>query len=259
MSAPIGDSGSATRPTILNLGCGTKTSPYATNIDFSIYQRLRRSPLGKVVAVLALRGERRAQFESMHGDVLVHDLRRGIPVDDASVDAVYHSHTLEHLDRDAVPGFFAEILRVLRPGGVQRIVVPDLELVARRYLESLDAGERDHDETIYAILGQCVRREAHGTSLQAPLRRRVENLLLGDARRRGETHQWMWDRHNLAQALGAAGFVDPRQLDAYTSQIPGWSAVALDLNPDGSVYKPGSLFMEGRKPGSLFTEGRKPA
>jgi SAM-dependent methyltransferase len=235
-------------PVILNLGCGTKTSPLTVNIDFSIYQRLRRSKAGAGFAFLALRGERRRQFASMDENIVVHDLRKGIPAADGTVDAVYHSHTQEHLDRDQVPAFFAEIRRVLRPGGIQRIVVPDLERLAHAYLESLAAGAADHDATIYEILGQCVRREAHGTSLQPPLRRRIENLLLGDARRRGETHQWMWDRHNLSQALEAAGFVDARQLDAYTSGIPDWNATGLDLNPDGSVYKPGSLFMEARKP-----------
>ncbi len=235
-------------PTILNLGCGTKTSPHTVNIDFSIYQRFRKSRAGKAVAVVVLRGDRRRQFDAMDDNVVVHDIRNGIPAAANSVDAVYHSHTLEHIDRDVVPVFQAEVLRVLRPGGVQRIVVPDLELVARAYLDSLEAGRDDHDDAVYRIIGQCVRREADGTSRQAPMRRRVENLLLGDARKRGETHQWMWDRRNLRAALEAAGFVGVNQKDAYSSDIPNWDEIGLDVNPDGSVYKPGSLFMEARKP-----------
>ena len=46
-------------PTILNLGCGTGTSPMTVNIDFSIYQRLRARKGGHPVAKLVLRGERR--------------------------------------------------------------------------------------------------------------------------------------------------------------------------------------------------------
>lgn len=234
----------------MNLGCGTKTSPQTVNIDFSIYQRLRKSRAGSAVAVVALHGERRKQFDSMDDDVLVQDMRKGIPAADGSADAVYHSHTLEHLDREHVPAFLAEILRVLRPGGIHRIVVPDLEALVRDYLDSLEACHDAHDDTVERILGQCVRREAHGTSRQSPLRRRLENLALGDARRRGETHQWMWDRLNLQQALQAAGFVGAKQIDAYVSDIPDWDRIGLDLNPDGSVYKPGSLFMEARKPES---------
>lgn len=119
--------------TILNLGCGTKTSPRTTNIDWSIHARLRCNPIGRRLAPLLLNDERRALFLSMD-DVLVHDLKKGIPVPAASVDAVYHSHVLEHIDRDAVAGFFADIWRALKPGGVHRIVVPDLERHAHEYL-----------------------------------------------------------------------------------------------------------------------------
>jgi len=131
-------------PTILNLGCGTRTSPMTVNIDFSIYQRLRARKGGRVVAKLLLRGERRANFEAMSDNIVVHDLRRGIPPEDNSVDAVYHSHTLEHIDRDDVPGFMAEILRVLKPAGIHRIVVPDLEPLVCAYLKDLEAESDDH-------------------------------------------------------------------------------------------------------------------
>lgn len=233
---------------MLNLGCGTRTSPRMVNIDFSIYQRIRTSPASKVIAAVALHGYRREQFNAMHDNVVVHDLRKGIPAESDSVDAVYHSHVMEHIDRDAVPGFLAEIVRVLRPGGVHRIVVPDLERLARSYLASLESGHADHDKAVESIFLQCVRREAHGTSLQAPMRRRLENLILGGARRRGETHQWMWDRRNLCNALAAAGFVEVQQVDAGTSAIPDWQTIGLDLNLDGTLYKPESLFMEARKP-----------
>jgi len=160
---------------ILNLGCGTKTSPMVTNIDRSIHARLRRTPVGRRLAPLVLKGERRRLFLGMD-DVLVHDLKKGIPASEGSVDAVYHSHVLEHLDRGAVPGFLAEIRRVLRPGGVHRIVVPDLEWYAREYLDSLERACRNpqarpqHDTTVSQMILQMVRREAAGTSKwsQAP-------------------------------------------------------------------------------------------
>lgn len=234
--------------TILNLGCGTRTSPQMVNIDFSIYQRLRKSPVGPAIAAVALNGYRREQFDSMQGEVVVHNLRKGIPAKPDSVDAVYHSHVFEHIDRDAIPGFLAEVLRVLRPGGVHRIVVPDLETLMRDYLDSLESGRPGHDTAVSNIFLQCTRREAAGTSLQRPLRRRIENLILGSARRRGESHLWMWDRRNLQEALEEAGFVDVKRVGPGESDIPGWETIGLDLNPDGTLYKPQSLFMEARKP-----------
>lgn len=115
---------------------------------------------------------------------------------------------------------------------------------ASAYSESLDSESPDHDATVAEILEQSVRREAHGSSIQRPWRRRVENLLLGDARKRGETHQWMWDRLNLRLALEEAGFHSVEVVDYDRSRIPGWNEVGLDLGPDGGEYKSGSGYIE---------------
>ena len=123
---------------VLNLGCGYRTSDRCTNIDWSIPVRLKGSKVGRRLAPMVLSGDRRREFQQMSDNVMRHDLRKGIPFEDNSVDAVYHSHVLEHIDREAVPGFLAEILRVLKPGGIHRIVVPDLESQARAYLQTLD-------------------------------------------------------------------------------------------------------------------------
>lgn len=252
---------------VLNLGCGYQTSPRCINIDWSVPIRLKGSRLGRRIAPLVLDGERRRAYDAMDGEVLRHDLRKGIPFDSGSVDAVYHSHLLEHLDREAVPGFLAEVRRVLRPGGIHRIVVPDLERDARAYLASLDAADAAassgssgsngsggagsvdpvrHEEAVRVLIEQMVRREAYWTAQRRPARRRLENLLLGDARKRGETHQWMWDRVSLPAELVAAGFSDPRVLSNTESQIPQWRAFGLDETPTGEEYKPGSLYVEAR-------------
>jgi predicted SAM-dependent methyltransferase len=56
-----------------------------------------------------------------------------------SVDAVYSSHNLEHLHGHEVPIALREFLRVLRPGGVAVIVVPDLQVAGE--LLATDRGE----------------------------------------------------------------------------------------------------------------------
>jgi predicted SAM-dependent methyltransferase len=224
---------------ILNLGCGTHTSPACVNIDWSIHLRLKRWHLSRLAG-----SERRQKIDAMAENVVVHDLTKGIPAATASVDAVYHSHVLEHIDRAGAPTFMREILRVLKPAGIQRIVVPDLELLARRYLEHF--GETGHDDRVADMIEQMVRGEAYGTSTQRPLRRRVERLLLGDARKRGEAHRWMYDRTSLAGLLTETGF-DAIEVVAYdVSAIPGWNEIGLDVLEDGTPHKPGSLYMEAR-------------
>jgi len=52
------------------------------------------------------------------------------PVDDATVDGVYSSHNLEHLFAHEVPVALSEFFRVLKPGGVALVTMPDLQAVA---------------------------------------------------------------------------------------------------------------------------------
>ncbi len=241
---------------ILNLGCGTKTSPHSSviNIDWSILLRIRSNPMLRPLVPVLLNGERLRRFQTLPDNLMVHDLSRGIPFPDASVDIVYHSHVLEHLDRDTAHGFILECARVLRPGGLIRVVVPDFERYCRSYLDHValceKEGERvidEHDSLFEPMLLMSVRREAHGTSQQRPLRRFIENLLLGDARKRGDTHQWMYDRFNLAALLQSNGFTNSCERSYDHSAFVDWSSLGLDMDESGKEYKPESLYMEATR------------
>jgi predicted SAM-dependent methyltransferase len=52
------------------------------------------------------------------------------PVADEAVDAVFSSHSLEHLHRHEVPLALAEFYRVLQPRGLLLLTLPDLQQVA---------------------------------------------------------------------------------------------------------------------------------
>lgn len=56
-------------------------------------------------------------------------------VDDASVDAVYSSHTLEHLLPQDAPVALREILRVLRPDGILVLTCPNIQEACRLIAE----------------------------------------------------------------------------------------------------------------------------
>ena len=77
-------------------------------------------------------------------DVHQANIIHGVPLDDGAVDFVYHSHVLEHLTREDGGRFLRECYRILKPSGILRIAVPDLEDAAREYLRNIarcDAGE----------------------------------------------------------------------------------------------------------------------
>lgn len=132
-------------------------------------------------------------------------------------------------------------------------MVPDLESLSRAYLAHIAASERDrreaqrHDEYVAAMFEQCVRRQATGTSRQPAVRRLIETAIRGDARRQGETHQWMYDRINLGMLLVESGYRNVRTQRHDTSQIPHWTELGLDLNERGEEYIPQSLYMEAQK------------
>jgi len=240
---------------ILNLGCGTRTAdhPDVLNVDWSLNIRIRQSALLRLAVSPLLDARRRARLDQMAGRLLAYDLSKGIPFGADSVDIVYHSHVLEHLDRPVAERFLTEMRRVLKPGGLCRIVVPDFERACRDYVEHLERCVLEpgqaaaHEELVAGVLEQSVRRAAAGASGRRGLAGLVERVVLGDARRRGETHQWMYDRISLPHVLRTLGFRDVAVLSWNESHIPGWQDIGLDRSSTGEEYKPGSLYVEARK------------
>lgn len=240
---------------ILNLGCGGKPSPHTDvlNIDWSISLRLKKSIIMRRIAPLYLSGERLIEFQTVPDNILVQDVSSGLPFEDNTIDMVYHCHVLEHIDRDKVAGFLLEVKRVLRTGGIHRIVVPDFEPRVKQYASHLKLAREnpalrgDHDHYISALLEQSVRKESYGTSQQPSLRRWLENWIFGDARRRGETHQWMYDTVNLSWLLEQAGYSSVHERSYEMSALPHWSEYGLDLSEGGSEYKPESIYLEAVK------------
>lgn len=53
------------------------------------------------------------------------------------------SHVLEHLFIDDVPSAIAEWVRVLKPKGVLRIIVPDLDIIIKNLVDGFDSKKRD--------------------------------------------------------------------------------------------------------------------
>jgi len=56
--------------------------------------------------------------------------------EDGSVDLVYSSHSLEYFDRVEAERVLAEWYRVLKPGGLLRVAVPDFDKLAQIYQET---------------------------------------------------------------------------------------------------------------------------
>ncbi|HEX2860734.1 MAG TPA: methyltransferase domain-containing protein [Lacunisphaera sp.] len=181
---------------LVNIGCGAVFHPAWINLD--------SAPVAVEVRALDARGP--------------------LPFADASVDAVYHAHLLEHLEAEDARRFLAECHRILRPGGVIRVVVPDLEGIAQAYLREMAAVRAGGDATLYdwarlELLDQAARSRSGGnmrpflTRLTAPQVARVRTragaetdaiLAMASPRRRrapGWGKIWLRVRRELARIL----------------------------------------------------------
>ncbi len=102
-------------------------------------------------------------------NVLACNIMDGLPFDDNHFVAVYHSHVLEHLPPDQGKRLIEDCFRVLQPGGVLRVVIPDLERIARVYLQMHERAWEGDSESAnrYAwikleLLDQMVRHQSGG-------------------------------------------------------------------------------------------------
>ena len=110
------------------------------------------------------------------------DIRKGIPYPGESFDAVYSSHLLEHLSPDQTRSLLNEMKRVLKKEGIIRIVVPDLEAIARIYLEKCEASinnipgaEADYDWMLMELLDQTTRTSRGGEMLKFLVKKDLNN------------------------------------------------------------------------------------
>ncbi len=110
---------------------------------------------------------------------VVADVTEGLPFTGAA--AVFAEHFLEHLRLDHGLAFLRETHRVLAPGGWLRLSTPNLEWVLSTHYDLESAAEE---------------RRAMGLQLNRAFR--------------GWGHQFLWNRHLLADALLACGFTDLR-------------------------------------------------
>lgn len=105
-----------------NLGCGTNLYQGFLNVGY--WTQFQVGGLYK-------------DLNGTHNTLMLnHDLRDGVPASDNSLDLVYHSHMLEHLSYEEGIRFIRDCYRALRPGGVMRVLVPDLEVWINAYLRN---------------------------------------------------------------------------------------------------------------------------
>ena len=131
----------------LHLGCGLNTPDGWLNVDGSWNARLARyTNLRRLLRALRL-VPKDVLNTPWSGKIYFHDLRKPLPFSKSSFTVVYASHLLEHLYLEEAKRLLLECYRVLSPGGVLRMVVPDLNAIVQDYIQAanLRSGDRQDD------------------------------------------------------------------------------------------------------------------
>ena len=172
----------------VNYGCGFEAFENYLNFDASPTLRFERLPFfGKLI------NKNGSRFPDL---VRYGDIVKGLPIAADSCQGIYCSHILEHLSLNDFRAALINTRVVLRPGGIFRLVLPDLEYIANQYLKN-NASDAAHDFMVQTYLGVINRpRGIYG----------ILSDVLGNSK-----HLWMWDLKSISKELCDAGFSDVRR------------------------------------------------
>ena len=123
----------------INLGCGLTVAPDWLNIDGSLNAFVAHYPRFIKKSFFSFSGSSNYYSKNQYINILdnnrfvFHNLSYGLPIGDEKANFCYSSHLLEHLTKHQGEYLIKEIFRVLKPNGLVRIVVPDLEFAIGLY------------------------------------------------------------------------------------------------------------------------------
>lgn len=148
---------------------------------------------------------------------LALDLRGPWPFPAESVMHIYSEHVFEHFEHDhEVPHFLSESIRVLRPGGIFDVGVPDTAWPLTAYGNAQDP---------YWSLA----KSQHPQDCETPMDHLNYHF------RQGNEHKYAWDEETLTRSLLVHGFINVKRRE-------------FDSALDCDTRRAGTLYMTGSKP-----------
>jgi len=192
---------------LINLGCGPLAKPTSwIDCDGSWNARINTLPLClQRIIRIALQGIN-SKMHHWPAHVRYVNLLKPLPFASHSADAVYASHVWEHLYRQDAEKVTHEVFRVMKPRGVLRLAVPNLEYYCRVYLSELGSAEAATHLNERLLLRHAWRPAG------------LKGLYAAFAD--FHSHKFMYDPPNLCALLEASGFVEVARREVFESRIP---------------------------------------
>jgi len=202
----------------LNVGSGPAEAAGWTHMDGSWQAKLAGyrwlSPIGRAIL--------KKEIGHWPAGVKYRDIRRGLGYGPHSVAVVYSSHMLEHLHRSDALSFLHDVNRSLLPGGVLRIVVPDLASIVGWYQahrnESPVGRQGSSSDLLMDLLLLRPRDSSNGHGPAAWIRRAITL----------HEHKWMYDAEGLRALFEEAGFRNAQPRGFLESAIPSARLAAVE-------------------------------
>jgi len=187
------------------------------------------------------------KFNGVHFDMRSDSL----PFDSNSVDSIYCSHVIEHIETKHVFNFFQDAYRVLKPEGTLRIVCPDSLLLYKAVISfpSFFAWHPSFDTTkdaMYCFVDEVAthRIELDNYGLTKPFDDYEYDELMEELRLGGEfdsekpgRHINNWDYQRVSNLGRRAGFQAIIQSQFRGSFSPSLQGDDIDMtHPEMSLY-----------------------
>lgn len=143
---------------------------------------------------------------------LVADIRDGLPLETDSVDYAVSVHALPELSYPALVPALAELHRVLKPGGVLRLVLPDLDRALAAYRRGDAAYFKVDPEQASSISGRFILHVLWYGYSKSLFTAEFVAELLGEA---GFERSQIWDHGKTGSAFGRIVELDNREEESF--------------------------------------------
>lgn len=179
----------------LNIGCGNNSHKHCINVDFQWRPNVD----------------------------LCWDITKGLPFESNSIEGIYTEHCLEHITYSQCMEVSKVFLRILKPGGTIRIIVPDVEL----YIDLYQKEKRGEDIAFPYVTEEHIN---NGFTPVMALNRIF----------REHSHKYAYDTRTLKMVLKKIGFVKVKSVSFKKGRDS-------NLILDSDSRKIESLYLEAQK------------